>query len=55
MVPVRRATRAIERYQDEAAGLNGWNIAGIVAGMLLALLVAMNAKDVIRYIKISSM
>ena len=55
MVPVRRVRRAIERYDGGAADLGGWNIAAIVIGVLVALLVAVNAKDVARYVKISSM
>lgn len=52
MVPVRREIRAFER---QAAGLGGWNIAGIVVGALVALLIAVNAKDLVRYVKISTM
>ncbi len=52
MVPVRRATYAIER---RGAGFGAWNILGIVAGVLAALLIAANAKDVARYLKISTM
>ena len=55
MVPVRRVSRAIERYDGNGAGIGGWNIAGIVAAVLVGLLIALNAKDVARYIKISSM
>ena len=55
MVPVRRVSRAIERYDGGAMDLGGWNIAAIVIGVLVALLVAVNAKDVARYVKISSM
>lgn len=55
MEPVRRATRAIERYEGGSSGFGGWNITGIVIGLLAAILIAVNAKDVVRYIKISTM
>jgi hypothetical protein len=55
MQPMRRVGRAFERYEREVAGMGGWTIAKIVAGVLVALLVAVNAKDVVRYIKISTM
>jgi hypothetical protein len=35
--------------------MNGWEIAGIVIGVIFVLLLLMNAKDLYRYIKISSM
>jgi hypothetical protein len=35
--------------------MNGWEIAGIVIGVIIVLLLLMNAKDLYRYIKISSM
>jgi hypothetical protein len=35
--------------------LSGWQITGIVVGVLVLIVVAMTFKDIIRYIKISSM
>jgi hypothetical protein len=35
--------------------MNGWEIAGIVIGVIIVLFLLMNAKDLYRYIKISSM
>ena len=35
--------------------MSGWGIAGIVIGLIIVLLLLMNAKDLYRYVKISSM
>jgi len=35
--------------------LGGWQITGIVVGVLFVIVLLMSAKDIIRYIKISSM
>lgn len=35
--------------------LNGWEIAGIVIAVIIILFLLMNAKDLYRYLKISSM
>jgi hypothetical protein len=35
--------------------MNGWEIAGIVVGAVVLLMVLINIKDLFRYIKISSM
>lgn len=35
--------------------MNGWQIAGIVIGVIIVLLVLMNARDLYRYMKINSM
>jgi hypothetical protein len=35
--------------------MNGWEIAGIVVGVIIVLFLLMNAKDLYRYIKINSM
>jgi hypothetical protein len=35
--------------------MSGWEIAGIVIGLIIVLLLLMNAKDLYRYVKISSM
>jgi hypothetical protein len=36
-------------------GLSGWKITGIVVGVLFVVVLLVSAKDIIRYIKISSM
>ena len=36
-------------------GLGGWQVTGIVAGVLVVIVLLLTAKDIIRYIKISSM
>jgi len=35
--------------------MSGWEIAGIVIALIIVLLLLMNAKDLYRYVKISSM
>jgi hypothetical protein len=35
--------------------MNGWEIAGIVIAAIIVLLLLMNAKDIYRYVRISSM
>jgi hypothetical protein len=35
--------------------MSGWEITGIVLGIIILLLLVMNAKDLWRYIKISNM
>jgi hypothetical protein len=35
--------------------MNGWEIAGIVVGVIIILFLLLNAKDLFRYIKISNM
>jgi hypothetical protein len=35
--------------------MSGWEIAGIVLGVIIVGLLIMNAKDIYRYIKISNM
>ena len=35
--------------------LGGWQITGIVVGVLLVVVLLLTAKDIIRYIKISNM
>jgi hypothetical protein len=35
--------------------MSGWEITGIVLGIIVLLLLAINAKDLYRYIKISNM
>jgi hypothetical protein len=53
---IQRAQRAAAREARRGSGLSlGWSIAGLAIGTLVALTVAANAKDVKRYIKISSM
>ena len=37
------------------ASLGGWQITGIVVGLFVVFILALTAKDIIRYIKISSM
>jgi hypothetical protein len=35
--------------------MNGWGIAGIVIALIIVLLLLINARDIFRYLKISSM
>jgi hypothetical protein len=52
----RRARRALDLEASRASGGGtGWRIAGAVLGVLVVLTVAANAKDVVRYLKISTM
>lgn len=51
-----RARRTVARKGYRGFGMStGWWVAGISFGALVALLFAANAKDIARYIKISSM
>jgi Hydrogenase maturation protease len=50
----RRAKRALPVEESRSSGA-GWRTAGAVLGVLFVLTVAANAKDMMRYIKISSM
>lgn len=53
---LRRARRAVARRGYRGSGMStGWWVAGIGVGALVALTFAANAKDIARYIKISSM
>ncbi|MEA2790357.1 MAG: hypothetical protein QOG73_2763 [Acetobacteraceae bacterium] len=56
MRQLHRAQRAVARESSRGSGIStGWCIAGITVGALVMLLFAANAKDIARYIKISSM
>ena len=51
-----RTRRAVARKGFGGSGMSaGWWVAGISVGALVALAFAANAKDIARYIKISSM
>lgn len=53
---LNRAKRVVARRGYRGSGMSaGWWVAGIGLGALAALTFAANAKDVARYIKISSM